>query len=157
MEWPKNKKKKKKRIWKQSKCLSTDERIKKWVYTHIHTHTQWNTHGWSCSQSLSPVWLFATPVYSLTGSSVHGIIQARILEWVAFSSSRGSSRPRDWTCMSGIGRRILYHWATWEAHSGILFSHKKEWKFPICSNMDGLGGCYTKWNKSDILYVIICM
>ena len=33
--------------------------------------------------------------YSLPGSSVHGILQARILEWVAISSSRGSSRPRD--------------------------------------------------------------
>ena len=34
---------------------------------------------------------------SLPGSSVHGILQARILEWVAISFSRGSSRPRDWT------------------------------------------------------------
>ena len=49
------------------------------------------------------------------GFSVHGIVQARILEWVAISSSRGSSQPRDWTCTSCIGRRILYHWATWEA------------------------------------------
>ena len=35
--------------------------------------------------------------YNLPGSSVHGIFQARILEWVAISSSRGSSWPRDWT------------------------------------------------------------
>ena len=34
-------------------------------------------------------------------------------------------------------------------HNGILFSHKKEWNFAICSNMDGLGGHYAKWNKSD--------
>ena len=34
------------------------------------------------------------------GSSVHGISQARILEWVAISSSRGSSQPRDQTCIS---------------------------------------------------------
>ena len=34
---------------------------------------------------------------SLPGSSVHGIFQARVLEWVAISFSRGSSRPRDWT------------------------------------------------------------
>ena len=49
------------------------------------------------------------------GSSVHGIFQARKLEWVAISSSRGSSRPKDWThvsCVSCTGRRILYHWAT---------------------------------------------
>ena len=52
------------------------------------------------------------------GSSVHGILQARILEWVAMSSSTGSSWPKDWTyisCVSSIGRQILYHWATWEA------------------------------------------
>ena len=46
------------------------------------------------------------------GSSVHGILQARMLEWVAMPSSRGSSCPRDQTqvpCVSFIGR-----WATWE-------------------------------------------
>ena len=37
---------------------------------------------------------------SSPGSSVHGILQARILEWVAISSSRGSSQPKDWTCIS---------------------------------------------------------
>ena len=50
--------------------------------------------------------------YRLPGSSVHGILQARILEWVAISFSRGSSRPRDWTHISYItytGRQILYH------------------------------------------------
>ena len=48
------------------------------------------------------------------GSSVHGISQVRILEWVAISSSRGSSSPRDGThlsCGSCIDRQNLYHWA----------------------------------------------
>ena len=49
------------------------------------------------------------------GSSVHGISQARILEWLAIFFSRGSSWPRDWTHVSCIGRQILYHWVTWEA------------------------------------------
>ena len=49
------------------------------------------------------------------GSSVHGILQARIVELVAISLSRGSSQPKDWTHISCIGRRILYHWATWPA------------------------------------------
>ena len=53
--------------------------------------------------------------YSLLGSSVHGIFQARILEWITISSSRGSSQARDQTCVSCIGRWILYHWNTWEA------------------------------------------
>ena len=51
------------------------------------------------------------------GSSVHGISQARILEWVATSHSRGSSWPRDWTCIfcvSCIDWQILYHCTTCE-------------------------------------------
>ena len=44
-------------------------------------------------------------------------------------------------------------------HNGILPSHKKEWNFAICSNMNGLGGHYAKWNKSErqILYDIMYM
>ena len=46
-------------------------------------------------------------------------------------------------------------------HNGILLSHKKEWNFAICSNMDGLGGHCAKWNKSNreiqMLYVISYM
>ena len=56
---------------------------------------------------------------SLLGFSVHGILQARMLDWVAISSSRGSSRPRNGTCVSCIfciDRPILYHCTTWEAH-----------------------------------------
>ena len=49
---------------------------------------------------------------SLPGSSVHGILQVKILEWVAISFSRGSSRPKDVTCSSCFGRWILYHSAT---------------------------------------------
>ena len=51
------------------------------------------------------------------GSSVHGVFQARILEMVAISSSRGSFLPRDQNCISlisCIGRQILYHWAIWD-------------------------------------------
>ena len=49
---------------------------------------------------------------SLPVFSVHGIILAGILEWVAIFFSRGSSQPRDWTCISCIGRQILYHCVT---------------------------------------------
>ena len=65
----------------------------------------------------SHVRLFGTPQTSPPGSSVHGILQARILEWAAIPCSRGSLRPRDWahvSCISCTGRWILYHWATWE-------------------------------------------
>ena len=55
-------------------------------------------------QSLSHVWLFCDPMdCSLLGSSVYGISQARILEWIAISISRGSSRPRDRNRVSHVG------------------------------------------------------
>ena len=44
-------------------------------------------------------------------SSVHGISQTRLLEWVAFPFSRGSSRPRDWTWISCIAGRFFTIWA----------------------------------------------
>ena len=60
---------------------------------------------------------------SLPGSSVHGILQARILEWVAISSSRESSWYRDWIHVSCMGRWIIYHWIPWEATSLSYWSH----------------------------------
>ena len=61
----------------------------------------------------SCVQLFADPwTVAHQAPLVHGICQARILEWVAISFSRGSSRPRDWIRLSSvscIGRQILYH------------------------------------------------
>ena len=50
-------------------------------------------------------------------SSVHGILQARILEWITIFCSRGSYWPQAQTCISCIGRQILYHWATRKAHT----------------------------------------
>ena len=52
--------------------------------------------------SLNCVWLCDPMHRSLPGSSAHGILQARILEWVAIPSSRGSSQPRNWTCISCV-------------------------------------------------------
>ena len=63
-----------------------------------------------CASLLGSVWLCNLLDCCRPGSSVHGISQARILEWVAISSSRGSSQPRNWTSVSS--RWILYHWAT---------------------------------------------
>ena len=53
--------------------------------------------------------LFDSMDCSPPSSSVHGILQARIHEWVAISSSSGSFRPGDRTHISYIGRQILYH------------------------------------------------
>ena len=54
---------------------------------------------------------------SLPGSSLHGILQARMPEWVAISFSRGSSWPRDWTQVSCIAGRLFTDWAMREAQS----------------------------------------
>ena len=68
-----------------------------------------------CARTRARVCTLCNPLgCSLIGSPVHGILQARILEWVAISSSKGSFQPRDRTCVSCIGRRILYRCTTWE-------------------------------------------
>jgi len=88
------------------------------------TYVQWNI---IVVKSLSCVWFFSDPMdCSPPGSSVHGISQARILEWVAISFFRGSSWARDQTYASCTGRQILYHWTTRKDHYGIFLSHKKE-------------------------------
>ena len=82
-------------------------------------------------EMLSHVWLFATlwtvesmefsrPEYCLTlcdpvDYRVHGVLQARILEWVAFPFSRGSFQPRNWTQVSCIAGGFFISWATREA------------------------------------------
>ena len=58
--------------------------------------------------------------HSPPGSYVHGILQARIQEWVAMLSSRASSWPRDWTCVTWIVGGFFTHWATWKAPSWYM-------------------------------------
>ena len=64
--------------------------------TYVTVYGEWN--------SLSCVWLY----------TVHGILQARILEWVAFPFSRGSSQPRDRTQVSRIVGRFFTSWAHYQ-------------------------------------------
>ena len=75
------------------------------------------------------------------GSSVHGIPQAGILEWVAMSSSRGSSPPRNQTWVSCIGRQVLYSWATREAFIWqciqpihVLMTYYRKWGKVVKNN-----------------------
>ena len=65
---------------------------------------------------------------SLPGSSVHGIFQARVLEWVAISFSRGSSQPRKRTRVSRTAGRRFTIWATREAPLSI---QKKCFKWDV--------------------------
>ena len=76
------------------------------------------------------------------GSSVHGIFQARILEWIAIPFSRGSSWPRNQTSTSYIScfsKRILYHW-------GHLGSPREGW-FSLKTNT-------VIWKNVSVLLII---
>ena len=55
------------------------------------------------------------------GSSVHAILQARILDWVAILFSRESSQPREWTQVSLIADRFFTVWVTREANFNVKF------------------------------------
>ena len=71
---------------------------------------------------------------SLPGSSVHGILQARILEWIAIPFSRGSSLPRDQTCVSYVpctGRQIPYLGVTWDAPTYLSLAYLKDYNEKI--------------------------
>ena len=62
----------------------------------------------------------------------HGILQARILEWVAFPFSRGSSQPKDRTQVSRIAGRFFTSWATREAHLASRDLVLNQWSH-VCS------------------------
>ena len=70
---------------------------------------------------------FSEPVdCSLPGSSIQGILQARIVEWVAISFSRGSFWPRDWTRVSLIAGRCFPVWVM-----DVRMDHKASWSLKI--------------------------
>ena len=88
--------------------------------------------------------LFRNPMdCSPPGSSVLGIFQARILEWVAISYSRGSSQPRNPTLVSCLRGHILYHWATRETHwdacylTKVLLQYNLPGNYHLAQNIKG--------------------
>ena len=112
------------------------------------------------------------------GSSIHGIFQARILEWVAISFSRRSSRPRDWTPVSHIIGRRFTVWATREERFSLFhivtpffswepkkeenggkdaksfFSHTNLFRVHFCVFSHGWG---SKWSRRKaVRFLIIC-
>ena len=106
--------------------------ITKRISTAQHEIQRCLLYLFNCSDSISQsLWLLLqSPMLIVTklrltllqpmgcsppGSSVHGIFQEQTMEWVAIFFSRGSSKPRDWTCIPDIGSEMLYHWSTREA------------------------------------------
>ena len=83
-----------------SGCGENGTLLQWWEYELIKP--LWRSmHAWVLS-CFSCVWLWDSMDYSPPGSSVHGILQSRMLERVSMTSSRGSCWPRNWTCVSCI-------------------------------------------------------
>ena len=82
-------------------------------WRHCGEHTEMQCVGCVRAKSLQSCLTLCDPVdCSLPGSSVHGILQARVLKWIAMPSSKGSSQTRDQTdisYVSCIGRQVLFH------------------------------------------------
>ena len=95
-----------------TKCINSLLRScqESWIFFQAASHACMHAKSLqSCPTLCGPM------DYSLPGSSVHRILQARILEWVAILFSRGSSRLRDWTQVSCIAGRFFTIGATIEA------------------------------------------
>ena len=95
----------------------------------VHRKASESVSHWSCPT------LCDLMDYSPPGSSVHGISEARILEWGAVSFSRGSSPPRDGTWVSCIAGWFFMVWATWvlqdKTKTGNIWIGEKMWKSHI--------------------------
>ena len=89
--------------------------VKSYQLSVISKYLWCNVSVYVYAQLLSCVQLLATPWTVALQAPLSGSLQARMLEWVAIFSSRESSWPRDQTCISCIGRQVLYYWATGEA------------------------------------------
>ena len=101
---------------------------------------------------------------SCSGSSVHGILQVRTWKWAAFSFSRGSSQPRDQTCVSCTAGRFLTIWATREtclhsySHSMLISSgQSKDFLFVGWGDGGLFLSCYSTklGNKPNLLTLVV--
>ena len=99
------------------------KKIQKYLWMYIYICVYIYIHAQSLQSCLT---LWDPIVYSLPGSSFHGVLQTRILEWVVTPSSRGSSRPRDGTHVSMspvLAGEFFTTKTTWEEHLGDTHTH----------------------------------
>ena len=108
------------RLWSQI-SLDLNPAFTTWLLYHLVQDEWMNEVAQLCSTLCDPM------DCSLPGSSVHGIFQAMVLEWIAISFSRRSSQPRDRTWVSRTVDRRFTIWATREILSKII-----DLKFFIC-------------------------
>ena len=109
-------------------CIQTHKTIST---QHAHTYTDTLC---VCAQAWPTPWdsMDCNPL----GFSVHGISQAKILEWVAISFSGGSSWPRNWTCIPSIADGFFHLWAKREAHIDAPTEMNSLWK-PVWQDVFG--------------------
>ena len=108
--------------------------------TQLHCHHCASPKSLRCAKSLQWCPTLCNPMdYSPPGSSVHGILQVRILEWLAIPSSRQSSWSRNQTCISYIsciGWWVLHHFSSVQfSHSVLsdsLWPHEPQHTTPPC-------------------------
>ena len=96
------------------------------------------------------------------GSSVHGILQARILEWVAIPFSRASSLPRDWTQISCIAGGFFTTWATktssyWFKFLGRDDMVQRQWIWSACVHICVSVCTYIRSDECMCIYVYTCV
>ena len=91
----------------------------------LSLEVKWSEVTQSCLTLCDPV------DWSLPGSSIHGIFQARVLEWVAISFSRGSSWPRDRTRVSHIAGRCFTIWTTPNGCLALPVIHNLRCEMPV--------------------------
>ena len=93
---------------------------------------------------------------SLPGSSIHGIFQARVLEWIAISFSRGSSRPSNQTRVSHIAGRLFTIWATRKAlNDDTIVSNEEPISFPSPSYMLGPENLHRRSEQLNSVFLSI--
>ena len=140
------------------------KKVLKKKYTHTHTHTNTYTYTYI---SIFVYWkkerkwnsrptLFNPMDCSPPDSSVHGILQARILEQVAILFSRGSSQSRNQTQISHTAGRFFTSWATREAHLFIRLAKKFIWVF-LLNIMEKTQTNFDQPNIYIYIYIYIYM
>ena len=127
-------------IWEKSRPWSRENQVQEKMMTEDDIIDSMNT--WVKVTQLGPN--LCKPV----GYTVHGIFQARILKWLAFPFSWGSSQPRDWTQVSHIAGGFFTRWATSEAQeSWVAYPFSSGSSRP--RNRYGVscigGGFFTNW------------
>ena len=127
--------------WKRSNLEWPSNRLLFYFCSFLYSFHLWKVKVLATQSCLT---LCDPKDYSLLGSSVHGILQTRILEWVTIPFSGRSSWPKDWTLGSCIAGRLFTIWVTREAHFHL-------YKAPL-SHQELLEGCFLLKKHLDFFF-----